>query len=614
MPPLAQSAWLKLPKSQRGNWTYTQYKNWVNKTNAIRATQRRIAPYVATAPTTTVNVGAPPKGYTYTPFVPTSHAKDVFPGFMPIGDDALRAQAKSLVDAQINPLLANVRTTFDARAKQGTAAINKYASDLGTSLQSLAPAVTHIADQQIAQQQAVDQGISDFVKANAAQLGNATAGTFDNPALALQARSLTSAMGAGQGLTNAGDTSAGLTQALADKATNQTFAALQPGLARNYGQSQLADYQAKLAQDETSAIGDITQQVPGLISNMYQNLLDRELTKAQTRQQLISNAQDRDLDVYKTNQTGRQQAAADALSRWQNRYTVASDNADRNLTRWTTLMSLSGADANLSAGAGHLVDGQGNPIYDSSGNPIPFTDPSATTTDPNGLTPSQLQARVDKIDNTAYQLGLKLIHNVNPVTGFTETTPNNIAYGQIFSTYQNAFPDKSLSWLLIKTRAALVRAGYMKAQTDPRLDPAYWNQRKQVPTGNSFKNAPLPGQKPPGSGNKGGTAADKTPGHKNPATGDFSGRNSMDPNRSGGGDFGTGLTPEQHKRLTTEAQYRADSAARGHVYMGPGKSRNYTPAEAYKMALEAAQHAADGKLTKAEIEHIAHQAVSRMHP
>lgn len=361
MAPIPKSAWLKLPAAQRGKLSYKEYANWVTKTVANRAAARAAAPPGAPV------YPDPPPAYTFQPYKPVSHAGDQFPGFMPTPEAALRAQAQGFVNATVNPLLANLRSTYDARAAAGSKSIQGYTDQLAASMEPMAAEMGGFSDQAIGQTKAIDQGLADFIRAQGQKTVSGSPGSAPlAPDQAASVGSLTAALGAGAQVDNAARTSAALQQQVAEKAANQEYAATQPANARRIGGEQLASFQTGIGQQESEALGNVTAQVPGMVSSMFQNLLDRELTKAGTRQDLIQNADARDLNTYQANQTGRQAAATSAATRYGEVAGAIGDQADRDLTRWTAQQTLNQIDPTVSGAlAGGIARGAtGQPIKD----------------------------------------------------------------------------------------------------------------------------------------------------------------------------------------------------------------------------------------------------------
>ncbi len=205
------------------------------------------------------------------------------PALAAFGPKQLRQQATGLVSSQVNPVIAEITKRINSQTAQGKAAIEGYTGQLVNRLGSLDDEVAGIYSDARSEQERINAALAGVVsgtgadqtaalQAAAAQGGAAPSGAERFAEAAAGATSASAAQGAST-----------LGRLVAQGAAATDLAAAQPGLADRYGQTALSNFLAQQGGALEGAVGDITAQVPGLVANTYQSLLDRELQKSGQR-------------------------------------------------------------------------------------------------------------------------------------------------------------------------------------------------------------------------------------------------------------------------------------------------------------------------------------------
>ena len=241
-------------KQKRPKGSYSKYLNYVGKRRAAQDSK------------------APPgqKQAPYDPLAPTPPPK-------------LRQQASSIVNKGVEPVLANLETTYGARADAGSRAIEHYTGSLADHLRGL----TELTDAAYGRAQTEAAAAQQAGVAELQQLGGELgAGLRDQLAglgLGAGVEALAdrpAAVGIGSGGALGALAGASAARLAGEGAAQRTLAGTFDRTAAVGGLQSIRALQAQLNQQRTEERGAITAQVPGAIENTYQGLADREFQKA----------------------------------------------------------------------------------------------------------------------------------------------------------------------------------------------------------------------------------------------------------------------------------------------------------------------------------------------
>lgn len=188
-----------------------------------------------------------------------------------MSEDDIRARAKADAMAILGPLLDRENSDYQARLSRGSDAITGYTKFFQDRLGGVGSQVQGLYDRQ----QGITAGLGDAL---AGAQGHANEGGINSLSAALTAMNAPHAEGTvdQQTALSAGGTrltktlSATELQRLANEGTAQeSFAALQPGIAALEGGQNLRDYLSTLNDQRASALADINGQVPSLTQSLY---------------------------------------------------------------------------------------------------------------------------------------------------------------------------------------------------------------------------------------------------------------------------------------------------------------------------------------------------------
>jgi len=417
--------------------------------------------------------------------------------YNPIGNAALNQQATQMVNSKLNPLIAQVQKQYqDLIASTGkqyateqanrTAGINASMQGWLNALQT--PEQVNAYD---TQQLNAQQGINNALQSFLSQQGQATMGGLQQQAQAAGASPGTTAGFQGGatplnvgGINQSGQAVQAATGAGALTALNQqrqadvAAAGAQPGLVHGYGADQLAAMMqdvatrrgtalSDIANQQSAALGQITAQAPGLISDTLQSLLDRELTKAQARATYGAN---KATYLQGINTTNADYAQARKL---------------QNAAFLQDLLKTSNAAAAKATANKLGFHFAGGHIYTTDPLTGTVTDTGVTYpvpkkgggggTGPGGTSKSQQISIDKKADDIAYRfynlpkttkqvnVGTASLPQYKTVTVPGGHTANLTAYQGVVAWYLQNYPKQSPDWIVEKARRALVGAHYTKA-------------------------------------------------------------------------------------------------------------------------------------------------------
>jgi len=492
--PYTSSQWLSLPAGKRGFQSYQRYVNWWNTKVGPSLSNPDRKPAVATPPGGGYNPGfvtpAVVKGVPY-PSLPSY--------FNPISNANLNAQATTNVNTKLNPLIAQVQkqyadllartgSQFDTATRQGQAGINASMQGWLDAVKGLPASINQTYNQQIAGQ----QGVNDAVQAFLQKSGQQTLGDLTSQAQAAGAPAETvagfqggaSPLNVGGAITGGRTAEMGygagaLTSLLAQQQADVAGAERQPGLIHSYGADALASFlqdqstkRAAALSDITgqqeSALGQITAQAPGLIQDVYQNLLDRETTKAQMRAQYGADRATYLQGIRNTNADYLQAARifnAGAINDQMAAIAKATGTAASNL-QFRQLANGDYGYFDKSNGSWYKIGNAAKPGSGGAGagGPGGFKRTDKVFTDAVKL--AQGFYTQFPSTKTTVNIGSKYAPKYVQKTVPGHPADNMTAYLGLISYYKGIFPNKDEAWIVDKAKNALIAGHYGQAKDD----------------------------------------------------------------------------------------------------------------------------------------------------
>lgn len=253
----------------------------------------------------------------------------------PYSDQEIRRDVTGQVNAQINPVLAEITRSITSRAAAGQGAIRGYTDKLASELGSYQESAGNIYGAAQRAQAAADAALAQRLSGQGGALADQLSQRFSSagggggdPGVARQ-----TGEGASGALYATG--SAALADLISRGAGEQAYAAKLPGLAKLAGIQGVRDLQLGAQRDLADETGRVRQQVPGIVAELTRAAQGDELTKTVARL----------ADETKAETAARKAAAAAAAA---GRPSSALSNT-----------------------LGYLVDADGNPLLDANGDAIP---------------------------------------------------------------------------------------------------------------------------------------------------------------------------------------------------------------------------------------------------
>jgi hypothetical protein len=278
MPLLTPGQFAKTAAAKKPGATYKTYKTYVDTTTkkraAARASAAAQAPFQVTAPGDLSRgqiLQAAQQQIPYDPY------------YNPLSGAQMASQAQSMVNPTVQAAIENITKQAMVTGRAGTNAISGYTNDLYNKLTPLSGQVGDIYNAAQGEQSNVTAALANFVRDQGShlqsQLQNQESAAGQTNAGSLQA----GAVGAGASGATAAYGLSSLERLIGQGAAEQSYAAQLPGIAKIGGQQQLGQFQTGVVNDLSKQTGDITAQVPGMVQNAWQTLVDREGQKAQGR-------------------------------------------------------------------------------------------------------------------------------------------------------------------------------------------------------------------------------------------------------------------------------------------------------------------------------------------
>lgn len=420
--------------------------------------------------------------------VKNSVSKNSYDYLAAIPPAQLQRQVRQTVQSQINPYLAQINKQFGMQQKAGLADITAANRGFVTGAEQYTPMVQQSDAEMLHGQQLLDQGIRQFLAETGQNVTQGVLGQQQAAGAPVEALAATQAQTGGLSTGIQGEAlgqgASTMSRMLSQKAADVNYGNLLPNVARAQGTQDVNLFTRNITQQRSAALGDVTQQVPGLVATTYQNLLKNEVDKQVARQ------------AYQLDQ---QKAAAGPAQHLQLK---PIKNPDGSIDY-----------VNYDPATGAMV-----PAYHVDA--------------PKGTQSKDFQKRLDSTTKEARKMALLLYkgYNVQTPTGGAALPSENTllqallqtgssapkkpvanikAYGQVIAMYKQNFPNQPESWVMEQARLSLVQGGYAKADralSSPAafagaIARAYPNQygpkAKTVPGGPATPSGTPPGPKPP---------------------------------------------------------------------------------------------------------------------
>lgn len=256
--PYTRSAWLALPQAKRGFKSYDRYRQWWQGNVGPKVQQR--------------------SGRFGLPSDPLS----------PIDQNALFGMANDMINAQINPLIDHYLGQLDRRGRASMDRLRGATQDFVRGVSSAAPTISRTWDESINSARGVQDAMVSFAQGQgqaADQHVTQSLQAINAPEASIAANADTlGSLGQGIAGQQLGSGGASLLRMLSDRATDVTEAANYPAFAANYGMNAARDLESQIADERADISSNFASQIPGLVRDTYQTLLDRELQKAIARE------------------------------------------------------------------------------------------------------------------------------------------------------------------------------------------------------------------------------------------------------------------------------------------------------------------------------------------
>lgn len=184
----------------------------------------------------------------------------------------LLKQARSEVQSQIDPIIADITRSYNDRAAAGTESLKAYGESLANSLAGLSGRIGGYYSTAQQNEASLDAALRQALSgqgqslANALSLELARTGQDTSPAAGV------AATGAGAGNAAYAIGSASLAQLLSQGAAAQAYGAKLPGIAGLEGLQRAGALQRESSAGLADALGQIRSEVPGLVTSTTQNL------------------------------------------------------------------------------------------------------------------------------------------------------------------------------------------------------------------------------------------------------------------------------------------------------------------------------------------------------
>ncbi|HXH87327.1 MAG TPA: hypothetical protein VNI55_01800 [Gaiellaceae bacterium] len=282
----------------------------------------------------------------------------------PTSDNMIRRNTTENVRAQIDPIIAEISRSIEARAKAGMGAIGGYTNELAQNLGGFDVKARDIYADAQGRQASVNNALAESARGEGGRLQAELAGKLGAAGITDTGTSGEAAR-IGQGSAGASFARGGadLSELIARSASAQEYAAKLPGLARLGGLQSARTLQLESSKDLADQTGQIRSQVPGLIAELLESGRGREITKAGARDArfntdvgLAEGARDREVNKGIA-RAGLQETLVK---------TAAASAADQAAATARARQP----DTSLSNALGYLVTAGGIPILNAAGKPI----------------------------------------------------------------------------------------------------------------------------------------------------------------------------------------------------------------------------------------------------
>jgi hypothetical protein len=199
--------------------------------------------------------------------------------FAPLTPKQQRQLARRYANAQFGPVLAQINAEYARRARSGGAAISAGTEQLAGQLAPEQGRTHEIYAAAQAAQDSLDQAIA----AKLSGAGQAASGDvnkqLDAAGIPRAASPDLAQMGAGAGAASFGIGSAALSRLVGQGAAAENYAGKLPALARLGGAQKAQDLALQLEHGRQTDVGNLRSKIPGAVSQIEQDIGNRELQK-----------------------------------------------------------------------------------------------------------------------------------------------------------------------------------------------------------------------------------------------------------------------------------------------------------------------------------------------
>lgn len=350
----------------------------------------------------------------------------------PIPPKRLRKMARAYTRAQFGPLLAQINAYYARQAQAGQSSIAQGTQALAAALGGAASQTHGIYAQAQNQQRADDAALAQYLQAAgqsvAASPAGAPAGSYGNLAQ----------FGAGAAAASAGSGSAALSRLVAEGAARENYASNLPNIGRLGGLQRARDLQLQLESGRQKEVAGLQAKIPGVVSQIEQDLANREFQKAAAELSFTGGIQKAQISAATS--AANTKARVAATERGQN-LTHADRVVSNDISRWRATHP---SRAGHSKAAPGLTPGQEQKTRSNAieaakalkhGQPNPNYDPNSTNYH-NGIPDNQRWKQKGGMKPLAVYQYLRR-HGVNPVIA-------DWAVGQVYGKWKSKGQGKRL--------------------------------------------------------------------------------------------------------------------------------------------------------------------------
>ncbi len=255
--------------------SYSKYAAWVNKTRAARAQQRASS------------LGLNTNDYDALQYL--SSLLKPGAGDAALTQQQLNQQARTAVQAAVNPELKQINTMYDNQEKSGSDLINSIGATLAARLASYGAPVDAAYQAEEGKLAGAGDALSSYLQGVGSNDGSRLAAELSKAGLPSGA--VSAAQGAASGVAGGGAKVAAasgftnLADALGNEASDTSFFGRLPAIGDLQTGASERDFLTGIENSRAQDLGQVTSQIPGLEQTLFSQLQQNELTKAGNRDQ-----------------------------------------------------------------------------------------------------------------------------------------------------------------------------------------------------------------------------------------------------------------------------------------------------------------------------------------